>query len=120
MTIYPTTHVNTPPQIQVVGKSGNRYAFSAYEVGMPFINAPGIYIFSRRTPDGKWEAIYVGQSSNLEDRIYLNLRQHHKLDRIARHNPTHIAVMFVAGTDGYRVAVETDIRGALPTPCNDQ
>ena len=103
------------------GVSGSRYQFNLHPIGTSFLEAAGVYVFCRpSSPLGRWDPIYIGETSNLRDRLTQNLRNHHQWENIRRHGATHVAIMFTFGDLAQREAIETDLRNAYPTPCNQQ
>ena len=70
------------------GASGKQYQYSIYEKGTTFKAIPGNYVFAKRIDANRWQAIYVGQTSNLSERF----DDHHKKPCIDRHGATHIHV----------------------------
>lgn len=94
--------------------------FSVHPVGTNYKDAPGVYAFLRDDPDG-WDAIYIGETESLKDRLTTNLLRHHQYDcAVKKNGATHIATRLVTGGRKARLDLETKLRNAYSTPCNEQ
>lgn len=100
------------------GKSGNWYEFDVYPIGQEFNPVSGVYIFCRPIGDGRFKALYVGETDTFHDRLYTGLKDHHGFKRATVYGVTHVAVRLVATAN--RLIVETDLRHGLNPPCNKQ
>lgn len=101
-----------------VGASGISYRFEAYTVDTDFAEVGAVYIFTKRAFQGSprlHELIYIGQSEALRTRI----EGHEKWTCVNRHLCNCICVLVVSAA-GRRLEIETDLRNAFKTPCNDQ
>jgi len=58
--------VETPVELR--GQLG-RYTYWVYPINTTFKDEPGNYIYARRGSAGRWQLIYVGQSSSLGQRL---------------------------------------------------
>lgn len=45
------------------------YTYLAYPINTTFKDEPGNYIYAKRNPSGKWQAVYIGQTSSLSQRL---------------------------------------------------
>lgn len=89
--------------------------------GAPFKTNPGVYVFCKpANTQGRWSAVYVGETDDFNDRLNINLASHHRWDCIQREKATNVCVMQVNGGKTQRVAAETDLRKSLDPPCNRQ
>ena len=101
------------------GANGRSYAFQLYPWGTPFIPHAGVYIAARATPPNRWQALYVGESESLEDRIYTRLAYHDGMKRAHGQGATHIGVYFTFD-DSERMRIESELIHTLMPPCNQQ
>ena len=99
------------------GKSGKRYEYFIYEIGTEFSAVPGNYIYSKLNSNGKWVAVYVGETENLKNR---DLESHHQKDCIKRNGATHIHVHKSSTVKSVRLDEETDLRANYNPTCNKQ
>jgi hypothetical protein len=108
------TTVNWP------GISGKIYASELCQFGKPFTSLPGVYIFCKSGANNSWHDIYVGECEDFNIRLNTDLAAHHRLDCIKREGATNVCVIRVNGGKTSRLAVETDLRQRLNSPCNRQ
>jgi hypothetical protein len=108
------------PPVLWVGASGRQYALELYPIGTQFKDLAGVYIFCRPAPTGQFQAVYIGQTDNFRRRLTEQLRNHHQWVAICGQRATHICVLQVPQGDAARLAIETDLRRGISTPCNDQ
>jgi len=74
-------------QITLQGGSGKQYRYWVYPINTTFKDQPGNYIYAKRDSAGRWQVVYIGQTSSLSQR----LASHEKEDSIIRHGgATHI------------------------------
>lgn len=100
------------------GKAGGTYEFDVYLIGQEFNPVSGVYIFCRPIGDGRFEALYVGETDSFNDRLNTRLEHHHGFKRAIPYGATHVAVRLVASADC--LSVETDLRHGLNPVCNAQ
>jgi hypothetical protein len=62
------------------GQSGRQYQL--YPIGTNYYDVPGVYIFSKQGSDGRWYAVYIGETHNLKDRLTDNPYKHHRWQSI--------------------------------------
>ena len=95
------------------------YSFSVYPADTAFKAGEAVYIFTKRqvSSDGKrtHAVLYIGETDSLKERI----PDHEKWPCVNRHGANCICV-HVDNDDTSRLAMETDLRNANNTPCNDQ
>ena len=101
------------------GTSGQSYAFETHPFGTQFNPVSAVYIFCRQGASGKWEALYVGETQSLEQRLNTGIGSHDGYARASRLGMTHIAALVVAG-DAERLRIETDLRHGLNPLANAQ
>lgn len=101
------------------GKSGRKYAFELFPSGQQFRDVSGLYIACRKLSTGNFEALYVGETQSLKDRLNAGAVRHTGLACAARKGMTHICATVVAG-DAERLRIETDLRHGLNPSCNQQ
>ncbi len=63
-----------------------QYTYWAYPINTSFKDEPGNYIYAKRNSDGKWQAVYIGQTSSLSQR----LASHDEEQTAIRYGATHI------------------------------
>lgn len=101
------------------GASGQSYTFETHPVGTQFNPVSGVYIFCRQVTSGNWEALYVGETQSLKQRLNTGVSSHDGYLRASRLGMTHIAALVVAG-DAERLRIETDLRHGLNPSANTQ
>lgn len=101
------------------GKSGKKYQFEIYAVGQEFNPVSGVYIFCRIVGPDTFEALYVGETQSLHDRLNTGLMNHDGFKRASKLGASFIGVM---RADGYanRLGIETDLRHGIDPICNRQ
>lgn len=109
-------------QINWPGYSGRNYTFETYPIGTAFKPIGGVYIFCRARPDGKWDALYVGETGNFNERLNTSLQGHQAWPACRVRGATHIGVMIIGSVLNRepRLALETELRHTLNPPCNRQ
>lgn len=119
-----TTPLNQPVNpIQTIiwyGISGLSYELEHHPIGTVFNSVPGVYIFCRPGLGGRWYAVYIGETDNLNRRLTQQLAAHHQAASIGRAGATHVCAMVVAGGKTARLNIETDLRQKQNPPCNEQ
>ena len=108
-----TTQTRT--EVHWRGKSGKTYTYAAFTLDTQWYDVPGSYIFAKLGADGKWYAIYVGETASLKSRL---ISSHEKLPCARMYGITHIHAHVNRGGKSARLAEETDLRNALNPPCN--
>jgi len=59
--------------LSLVAPDGPRgLAFRIQGIGEQAPRRPGIFIYAKRSADGSWQALYVGESDNLRSRLAFN------------------------------------------------
>ena len=101
------------------GASGRKYTFTAYPDKQFFYAVSGVYILCRLLASGNWEALYVGETQSLHERLNTGIANHDGYARAKKLGMTHIAAMTIAG-DTQRLRVETDLRHGLNPSANAQ
>jgi len=54
--------------VEFNGKLG-RYVYWVYPINTTFKDEPGNYIYAKRSSVGKWQPLYIGQSSSLSQSL---------------------------------------------------
>ncbi len=106
--------------ITAYGASGTKYNFEVYPIGTQLYVNPGAYLFLRLAANNNWDVLYVGEAEDFSDRLYTNLRQHHRLQCASQRGATHLGLIKVIGGKNSRMTIETDLRNAYNPPCNRQ
>lgn len=106
-------------QANWTGASGLPYLFEVHPIGTVFNSVSGVYIACRQIASGSFEALYVGETQSLYDRLNAGAKDHEGLICASRNGMTHIAARVVAG-NAERLSVETDLRHGLNPSCNRQ
>jgi hypothetical protein len=111
-----TIHINWP------GYGGRIHAFETHPIGTAFKPLGGVYIFCKARPDGYWDAIYVGETGDFNERLNAALQRHQAWPACCAHGATHIGVMVIGSVldRAPRLALETELRHTLNPPCNRQ
>jgi len=103
------------------GKTGRKYQFELWPVGTRFFGVPGVYIMCKPDRGGAlWNAAYIGEADNLNDRVGDGLGLHEKWESCRTWGATHVCVLVVRGSRSERLAIERDLRHGCLTFCNDQ
>jgi len=104
------------------GYAGRLHAFETYPIGTAFNQVGGVYIFCKPAPNGNWDALYVGETSDFNERLNTALQRHQAWPACCAGGATHIAVKIVGGAfdRDARLALETELRHSLNPPCNRQ
>jgi hypothetical protein len=117
---------NLPPTpagvipVHWTGISGIRYEFQLDPIGTAYHPKPGVYIFCRQALNGKWDALYVGETESFQRRLWRELTLHHCWERILAARATHICTLHVPGGLAAREVIETDLRRSTKAPLNLQ
>ncbi|QEP30297.1 hypothetical protein [Pukyongiella litopenaei] len=101
------------------GTSGQSYTFETHPIGTQFNPVSGVYIFCRQVASGNWEALYVGETHSLEQRLNTGIGSHDGYARARHLGMTHIAALIVTG-HAERLRIETDLRHGLNPSANAQ
>jgi hypothetical protein len=107
-------------QIVNVSDGRNTYQFAVHAIGQAYRAVAGIYAFVGLAPNGKWDMHYIGESSNLDNRIGSGLMLHHRIECAKRQGATHILSMAFTGSDDQRRQIEANLRAYYNPPCNRQ
>lgn len=105
-----------PPLATATGLSGRTYEFQMHPIGATYRDRPG----ARLAQIDYWDALYWGETDNFWRRLTSRLKVHEKWQRVVALGVTHIGTLHVSGDLSQRESIETDLRLANPTPCNDQ
>lgn len=106
--------------VNLQGVSGRSYQFQVDPLHAFYHPFPGVYVFFRQDAQGYWNAIYIGETESFASRLN-NVVCHHRWDSIRAAGATHIGTLHVpVGGLSAREGIETDLRHAIPTPCNLQ
>jgi len=98
------------------GASGKKYKYWIAPIDAPFKDEPGNYIFAKKTSDGQWSPIYIGEAKSLKDR----LPGHEKLPCVKRYGGTHLHTHITSGGQDVRRAEESDLLAKWDPPCNKE
>lgn len=99
------------------GASGRICDFLVDGVGSRFQPIAGLFIFCTAAPDGEWQAVYAGESKNLEETLTTGLVHLPELACVHQAQSTHISTMRV-DSPAERVAMLEDLIRQLDPPCN--
>lgn len=104
------------PEIYWEGQSGQKYGYWILKIGAKFKAEPGNYIYAKETSQGRWTPVYIGQTSNLNERL-----AGHSEEQCARRNgATHIHAHTSSDKESERKAEEKDLIQKWAPVCNDQ
>lgn len=103
------------------GESETKYEFTIYPIDHSTTpHKAGIYIFAKDNGNS-WGIIYIGQTHDFYNRIYLYLEDHDAWNCIQKNGATHVAIYEFSGTEQQRIRIETDLRNKYTgSPCNKQ
>jgi len=96
-----------------IGVSGKKYEYDIYPISNDLIDVPGNYIFAWESLPHRWQAICIGETESLKDR----LPYHNELPCIRRNRGTHIYA-HVNLADGATLDEEAGLLANYKTPCN--
>jgi len=100
------------------GFSGKSYSFDVDPIGLAYEAKPGVYIFSKLGDNGKWMAVFVGSTLDLNATLKTYLKIHPKLECLQSEGSTHIGTMLILGGDIERDRVVDDLKKSLSPSCN--
>jgi hypothetical protein len=101
--------------------NGLSYDFRIVPMGARLPAGGGIYIFCRQTVPGNWSALYVGKSSDLDNRAGSGVRTHHAYGPSIRAGATHVCYMQMGGLLFASLdLVERELCAHLKPPINQQ
>ena len=106
-------------QADWLGKSGTSYSHWIYpiEIGDSLKDFPGNYIYAKKnSSSNQWQAVYIGQASNLGDR----LASHEQETCALRNGATCIHAHNGSIYEKTRKAEEKDLIANCKPVCNDQ
>ena len=96
------------------GGSGKTYEYWIHPIGADFKDEPGNYIYAAETQPHCWQAVYIGQTSSLSER----LADHEKEACATRNSATHIHAHTTSGGERKRLAEENDLIKKRKPVCN--
>lgn len=97
------------------GQSGKQYDYWVYPISTTFKDEPGNYIYAKRNAAGEWQAVYIGQTSSLSQR----LASHEKEESIIRRGrATHILAHLSTSSLARRME-ERDLISCYRPPFNE-
>ena len=103
-----------------ISVANEKYQFVVYDLNGPDYNAPGVYIFSRGTPNAQGgnnhQILYIGQTETLRDRLNPS---HEKWYEALRHGMNYISV-YVPYPVESRFDIEKFLIQHFRPPLNDQ
>lgn len=105
--------------INWTGHSGHIYTFETHPIGTAFKQIGGVYIFCKPASKGDWDALYVGETGNFDERLNTALQRHQAWPTCRMLQASHVGVMIVSGALA-RLSIETDLRHSLRPPANRQ
>lgn len=103
------------PTITWEGQSGKTYKYWIYKIGYQFDPQPANYIFIKETKLHTWQALYIGETSNLSERF----DNHHKMSCIRQNEATHICAHKSDTNETTRLAEESDLIANWKPICNN-
>lgn len=99
--------------IAAKGASGTSYSFDVYLWGTNFKALGAVYLVLKKSSDGKYTILYVGQTGDLGERF----DDHHKGACFNRNGRTHIGIK-PESVEKTRLAIETDLVRNYNPVCN--
>ena len=101
------------PTLPIHGASGTQYPFTLFPKGTSFQRFGAVYVILRRLQDGRYQLLYVGQTSDMSERF----TAHHKQTCFQGHGQTHIGV-FAEPSEARQRVIEHDLIAAHRPTCN--
>jgi hypothetical protein len=98
------------------GASGTLYTTELCQFARTFKPIPGLYLSRTFCETESLRPNLGGRDGQFNDRLKVNLANHHQWDRIRRHGATNVCVMYVGGGKAARISIETDLRIGLDPP----
>ena len=95
------------------GPSGKVYSYEIHPIDTTWNDVPGNYIFAKESSPRRWDAVYIGQTLSLKDRLFY----HEALPCIRRNGGTHTHI-HVNRDSQARLDEESDLLANYTTPCN--
>jgi len=87
------------------------YTYWAYPINTTFKDEPGNYIYAKRNSAGRWQAVYIGETSSLSQRLAsIDAEQ-----TAIRYGATHI-LAHINTDDRARKSEEADLTNTLVPP----
>ena len=99
--------------ITAKGASGASYSFDVYPWGTNFKALGAVYLVLKKSSDGRYTILYVGQTGDLSERF----DDHHKAACFNQNGKTHIGIK-LERVEKTRLAIETDLVGNYNPVCN--
>lgn len=99
--------------VRFTGESGRIYDFRLFRIGDELPKRAGVYVFTKTKPDGKWGAIYFGETSDLSERF----DDHDAMACIVRNDATHLGIHPRVSANARR-DIEADLLASHQAPCN--
>lgn len=96
------------------GKSGREYRFWIHRIGTHFNDEPGNFIYAREVEPDAWEAVYMGHTPSLQDRLADAATE----ACAKRHGATHVHVHTTPGPESRRNAEQEDLIARWNPSCN--
>ena len=93
--------------------------FNLSPVRTNFKKIAGVYLFLTKASNGKWTVLYVGQTSNLNERLNIRLQSHQAWPCGENKGCTHFGTIAVSSEQA-RLDLETRLRHKYDPPCNKQ
>jgi hypothetical protein len=102
------------------GVSGRFYDAEAYQLENPLPISSGVYIVCSYLGPNQYHSIYVGECDDFNDRLYVNLKNHHCYRCFIREAATDVCILAISDDRQLRLDAETDLRNGLNPVCNQQ
>ncbi len=103
-----------------VNVGDHKYQFVVYDLKGPEYNAPGVYIFSKNTPNAQGgnnhHFLYIGETDGLRDRLG---PEHNKWNEALRHGMNYVSV-YVPFPVESRHHIERELIQHFNPPLNEQ
>ena len=99
------------------GKSGAAFRYNIYPIGTSWRDTPGNYIFARRNENGRYTALYIGETGSLKVRLS-PITSHEKWDCAVQNGVTHIHAHTSSSDADTRRKEEKDLIDNYNPPCN--
>lgn len=98
---------------------GQNFDFQIHDPHTQFRAVQGVYIMAKRN-GLYWNALYIGEAENLNNRVGVGLQHHEHWPSAVRLGATHIHLLQTQGVRQVRLNLETALRADYDPPCNKQ
>lgn len=92
--------------------------FFVHPIGSIYKKRPGLYAFAAQYAQTRYSILYVGQTTDLDDRVGTNVMHHEKYEAALRLGADVLLIRLFVGPDQARIAAEAALRRIYDPPLN--